>query len=508
MASDSGVVQAQLKSPLVNVLTGRTFVEEDQDPGGEFDMSKLMTIDEEAIAAAFQFDESKLSIDPSSLNFGAAGLPPMNLDPSQLPELELGDLMGDLDLGLGNIDINQIIAGIDLSGIDLGVTPEQMTQLASDLANGYAGYCATEAAPGACAADPEGTFQSFMDSPVGQQITADFEGLVGDAQMGLEEAQKEITAQLIAAISKAVQDQIAANAPAMEAQIQAAMTAYMAKAMAVMGKQIEAQLGTALQAQIASSIGTAMAGIADNMSAAMNIDPQMFMDAMKFNFSEEELTQLVMGMMATESTSFDSNMSKFGWADFDRPSSIDIFPKDFESKEQIIAILDQYNEDMEAQGKDDKVITFTDLVGTLMSSVTTIINVVSYVLVAFVAISLVVSSIMIGVITYISVLERKKEIGILRSIGASKKDIRRVFNAETLIVGFVAGVIGIGVTLLLTIPVNAIVYAKWGISGVATLPWQAGVILVVISMGLTYLAGLIPASAASRKDPVEALRSE
>jgi ABC-type antimicrobial peptide transport system permease subunit len=163
---------------------------------------------------------------------------------------------------------------------------------------------------------------------------------------------------------------------------------------------------------------------------------------------------------------------------------------------------------MKAAGEDSKVITYTDLVGAMMSSVTSIVNVVSYVLVAFVAISLVVSSIMIGVITYISVLERKKEIGILRSIGASKRDIRWVFNAETLIVGFVAGVLGIAVTLILTIPANMIVYNKLGISNVAQLPWNAALILVAISMALTFLAGLIPASAASRKDPVEALRSE
>lgn len=163
---------------------------------------------------------------------------------------------------------------------------------------------------------------------------------------------------------------------------------------------------------------------------------------------------------------------------------------------------------MEAAGQEDKAITYTDIVGTLMSSVTTIIDVVTYVLTAFVAISLVVSSIMIGVITYISVLERKKEIGILRSIGASKRDIRRVFNAETVIVGLVAGLMGIGVTLLLTIPANAVVDARYHIANVAQLPWVAGVALVGISMGLTFLAGLLPSSAASRSDPVEALRSE
>lgn len=507
-AAATEVVQAQLASPKVNVLTGRTFAEEESDPRGGFDMEKLMTVDEEAIAAAFQFDESKLSIDPSALDFSGMGLPQMSLDPSQLPELEMGDLMGDLDMGLDSIDIDQIIAGVDLGGIDLGITPEQVGALGQSLAEGYVAFCATTATPEACATDPEGTFQQFLDSPEGKQITQDFQDLTEDAQAGIEKAQQEIVAQLIAGISKAVEKQVAANAGAMQAQIQSAMGQYMAQAMTAMGSQIEAQLVPALEAQIAGSIGNAMSSLADNMADAMSIDQQAFMDAFKFNLSDEELAQLIATMMTTERTSFDSNMAKFGWADFDRPHSIDIYPKDFEGKAQIVKILDQYNQDMKDQGQEEKVITYTDLVGALMSSVTTIVNVVSYVLVAFVSISLIVSSIMIGVITYISVLERRKEIGILRSIGASKKDIRRVFNAETLIVGFVAGVIGIGVTLLLTIPANAIVYSRWGISGVAVLPWQAGVALVAISMGLTYLAGLIPASAASRKDPVEALRSE
>jgi ABC-type antimicrobial peptide transport system permease subunit len=240
----------------------------------------------------------------------------------------------------------------------------------------------------------------------------------------------------------------------------------------------------------------------------MDINEDQFLEAFSLNMSEEELAELMMSMMVTEQSTYDGNLSKLGYASLDRPSTIDIYPKDFESKEQIISILDNYNERMERSGDDDRVITYTDLVGTLMSSVTTIVNVVSYVLIAFVSISLVVSSIMIGVITYISVLERKKEIGILRSIGASKRDIRRVFNAETLIVGFVAGVIGIVITVLLTLPTNAIVNANFGVAQVAQLPWQAGAILVAISVGLTVLAGLIPSSAASRKDPVEALRSE
>ena len=209
--------------------------------------------------------------------------------------------------------------------------------------------------------------------------------------------------------------------------------------------------------------------------------------------------------MSTEQSSYDSNMKKFGWADYAKPASIDIYPKDFESKQSVIDILDGYNDKMNATGDEDKVVSYTDIVGALMSSVTTIVNMISYV---FVAISLVVSSIMIGIITYISVLERKKEIGILRSIGASKSDISRVFNAETIIVGFAAGVIGIGLTALACIPANAIVYSLFNVENVAILPWQAAIALVGISVLLTFLAGLIPSSAAAKKDPVEALRSE
>lgn len=506
IASNSGVVKAQKQSPKTNVLTGRTFVEEERDPGGGFDMDKLMTIDEEAIAAAFKFDESALSIDPSMLDFTGMGLPQMTIDPSTLPQLDIGQVMGDLSLDMSDIDIEQVLAGIDLSGIDLGVTSEQVTELGQAFAEGYIAFCTDPAND--CVSDAQGSFDAFLTSPEGEQTRDDFLGLQEDLEGGLTAAQKEITKQITDAMGKAVQAQIAANAGTIQAQMQSVMAGYMSQAMGAIGGQIEAQLLPALQAQIAGSLQQAMGSFADNMAGAMSIDQEAFKNAFKFNLSEEELAQVMMTMMTTERTSFDANMAKFGWADLQKPFQIDIYPKSFEDKEQVLSILDDYNQTMKDQGDEDRVITYTDMVGTLMSSVTTIVNVVSYVLVAFVAISLVVSSIMIGVITYISVLERRKEIGILRSIGASKKNIRTVFNAETLIVGFVAGVIGIGATLLLTIPANAFVAGRWGIHGVAVLPWQAGVILVLISMGLTYLAGLIPSSAASRKDPVEALRSE
>lgn len=225
-----------------------------------------------------------------------------------------------------------------------------------------------------------------------------------------------------------------------------------------------------------------------------------------FGMSDEKILEAFASAMKAPSTenTYEGNLRKLGVADVDSPSSINIYPRDFEAKDQITAIIARYNESCSEENK----LTYTDYVGLLMSSVTTIINAISYILIAFVAISLVVSSIMIGIITYISVLERTKEIGILRAIGASKKDISRVFNAETLIIGFSAGLLGIAVTLILLIPINAIILNLTDISGIAQLPPMAGVILVGISMVLTLIAGLLPSRVAAKKDPVVALRTE
>ena len=226
------------------------------------------------------------------------------------------------------------------------------------------------------------------------------------------------------------------------------------------------------------------------------------------SLSQEELTQVMATYSQNNSATYENNLKKLGIVDLDNPSSINIYPKDFKSKEEIINIIENYNEQKIKEGKEEDVINYTDIVGVMMNSVSTIIDVISYILIAFVAISLVVSSIMIGIITYISVLERTKEIGILRSIGASKKDISRVFNAETFIVGITAGLLGIGITILLTLPINAIIKQLADISNAARLPMAGGIILVIISVILTMIAGLIPAKIAANKDPVEALRTE
>lgn len=224
--------------------------------------------------------------------------------------------------------------------------------------------------------------------------------------------------------------------------------------------------------------------------------------------SSEQIAEMMEVYSANKEASYEKNMKKLGAVNLEEPSSINIYPKNFESKDKITEAIEEYNQLQKKEQKEENVINYTDMIGIMMKSVSQIIDTISYVLIAFVAISLIVSSIMIGIITYISVLERTKEIGILRAIGASKKDISRVFNAETFIVGFISGLLGIGITVLLTIPINSLIYTLAGVTVTAMVPPVAGVVLVIISMVLTIIAGLIPAKLASKKDPVEALRTE
>ena len=267
-------------------------------------------------------------------------------------------------------------------------------------------------------------------------------------------------------------------------------------------------ISKSLQQQINVQITKQMDNLAYSMQDAIKIDTSAFAKAIKMNMNEEELTELMMSLMTSEVSSYDGNLKSLGYVDFNKPSAINIYPKDFENKQNVINILDKYNNDIK-NVDEDKVISYTDYVGTLMSSVTDIINVISYVLIAFVAISLIVSSIMIGVITYISVLERKKEIGILRAIGASKRNISQVFNAETFIIGLLAGVLGIVITLLLLIPGNTLIHEIAGNTSVsAALPIGGAFILIILSVILTMIGGLIPSKKAAQEDPVTALRSE
>ena len=244
----------------------------------------------------------------------------------------------------------------------------------------------------------------------------------------------------------------------------------------------------------------------DTAAIIQNLSPEQ--QQYMAELSDEERMELLQQYATESDATYEDNLAKLGVSDLNKPTSISIYPKDFESKESIKEIITTYNDGVTAAGDEDLVIKYTDMVGTMMSSVTTIINAISYILIAFVAISLIVSSIMIGIITYISVMERKKEIGILRSIGASKRDVSSVFNAETLIIGFSAGVLGILVSEAIILGANALIEKYLDIANAAILPWEAALVLVALSMLLAFIAGLIPSSAASKKDPVEALRSE
>jgi ABC-type antimicrobial peptide transport system permease subunit len=265
---------------------------------------------------------------------------------------------------------------------------------------------------------------------------------------------------------------------------------------------------TAFTTQLTLGLNQTMGQLSSSLSDAFSFDADSFGKAFQFNMSQEDFTQLIMSMMRRQLKTYEGNLTLLGYASHDKPSTISIYPRDFASKQVVIDILDGYNNKMKLTGHDDRVIVYTDYVGALMGSVTDIIDMITAVLVAFVAISLIVSSIMIGIVTYISVLERKKEIGILRSIGASKRDVGNVFNAETLIIGFTAGLIGIVLTALLCFPANWIVEAAIDVRNIAILPLVPSLVLIVISCVLSFVAGLIPSAAASRRDPVEALRSE
>lgn len=263
-----------------------------------------------------------------------------------------------------------------------------------------------------------------------------------------------------------------------------------------------------MQKNILTEVGNLTNNLVSKFSNAFNVDQNKIAKAFKFNLNEDELKRLMSSMMTKSESSYSNNLINLGYQDLDEPTMISFYFNSFDSKENFIKYLDNYNEKMKNSGEDDKEIKYTDTTGILMSSVKKVVNTVSYVLIAFVSISLVVSSIMIAIITYISVLERTKEIGILRAVGASKSDISHVFNAETFIEGLISGLFGIGITLLLCIPINIIIEHLINVSGLATLPFNGAFLLVILSVVLTLIAGIIPSRMASRRDPVEALRTE
>ena len=410
------------------------------------------------------------------------------------------------------------------NSVTVNITTKQIQDLLlQDVVAAYPEYARNNSLP-----DPAnlGTyFLEYMQTEDGQNrlmnglmTLVDTSEVQTQFSQAMETYMKAMMTSFTDAITKGIESKFTEIMEQVEKQltkgIQTAMEQMMGNISSGMQEAMQSVMAS-VSSSLTSAMSQAMSGLGGlgssmgNMEDALSIDPEAFAKAIQMNMNEDDLSELMMSLLSSENASYDGNLKKLGYADLNVPGGINIYPKDFESKSEIVGILDQYNADMEAAGEDEKVITYTDLVGTLMSSVTDIVNIISYVLVAFVAISLVVSSIMIGVITYISVLERKKEIGILRAIGASRHNVSQVFNAETFIIGFCAGAMGIGITLLLLIPANSIIRSLAdGVNVKAALPPVAAVVLIGLSVVLTLLGGLIPSRKAAKSDPVTALRTD
>lgn len=486
-AADSQIVREQLAHPETDVFTGKTFDELQGEAKQGVDLGSMFSVDEAALKSAFSFDTSVLS--------GVAG----GMDPSCLDLSEL-----DIDLsGVGkDIDFSDIMSKApapDFSGVfdGLELTPEQMQQVGALANQLFTGFMQSEQFKALTPEDLKdasklaAAFSTYLESDTAaQQILAQLKAPGGDA----------LAERLQQAMTDYVQKQLAP---------------YLQQALDQMMKSISDQIATTVSTQLKAGaaglmgqMATQMSSSFANLASAMRVDASAFARAIHFNMDAEDLSSLMMSYAKASQLTYDDNLTTLGYADEADPISVKIFPRDFEAKERVLDHIDAYNKQVKAAGHDEQAISYTDYMGIIMGSVTDIVNTISLVLIAFVSISLVVSSIMIGIITYISVLERKKEIGILRAIGASKRNVANVFNAETFIEGLIAGVFAIVVVVLVSFPVNTWALAAKQVPNLMSLPVQDALVLIAISVLLTVVAGLLPARSASKKDPVEALRSE
>lgn len=441
-----------------------------------------------------------------------------------ITQTDVASILAFLSQGEIQQQIKEEAENLVKNSVTVNITTKQIRDLLmQDVVAAYPEYARNNSLP-----DPANLgiyFLEYMQTEDGQNrlmnglmTLVDTSEVQTQFSQAMETYMKAMMTSFTDAIAKGIESKFTEIMEQVEKQltkgIQTAMEQMMGNISSGMQEAMQSVM-TSVSSSLTSAMSQAMSGLGGlgsgmgNMEDALSINPEAFAKAIQMNMNEDDLSELMMSLLSSENSSYDGNLKKLGYADLNVPGGINIYPKDFESKSEIVGILDQYNADMEAAGEDEKVITYTDLVGTLMSSVTNIVNIISYVLVAFVAISLVVSSIMIGVITYISVLERKKEIGILRAIGASRHNVSQVFNAETFIIGFCAGAMGIGITLLLLIPANSIIRSLAdGVNVKAALPPVAAVVLIGLSVVLTLLGGLIPSRKAAKSDPVTALRTD
>lgn len=477
---DADIVKQQLADPDVDVFTGKTFEALKEENGASLDMSKLFSINQSMLASAFKFDASKLQ--------KAFGMSPLaNIDYSKaLSKVNTTSLaqnmMSDIMQELAEFPAYLQQQNITLTPAEQSMITTETSQLIATLLAGYPAFASDYGTnhPGAAQSEIITAYLSSTNSRTAISSTA-----------------TRIAQNL--------------NRSDLRGTIERALTNYMQGRMAkIMGRfmnQVMTEMQKQLGAQISS--GATMNGdMASAMKSAFSVNPSAFAKAFSLNMDETQMAALFSQFMNNGIVTYDSNLKKMGYADKSNPESISIYPSSFERKDKVIEGIDSYNARMKRSGRKSRVITYTDIMGTLMSSVTDIINMISYVLMAFISVSLIVSSIMIGIITYISVLERRKEIGILRAMGASKRNIANIFNAETFIEGLLSGVFAILFVYLVSIPINAVVLSSFNVERIMRLPIGAALVLIGISVFLTYIAGLIPSRSASKRDPVEALRSE
>ncbi len=444
-AENYDIVKQQIDNPEINVFTGKRFDEEvELAPEDMFSLEDFISIDQSKIQQSFNFDVSAINIDFSDFD--------INLDDVSLPSLQLEVL------------IENIATQISAPVAEVG---NILTTVLED-------------------------FVKFQEE---QQVTS-LEKWVENFQVYInsEEVQTNLI-QLFESIS-------------VDGQIAQKITEVVQNYFDTYASEAFSEIMNTVTKDFTNQIDSTMSNLSSSIQNAVSIDTNLLAQAFQFNIEEDEIFNLIRSLGERGQVSQTSNLNSLGYRDINDPTQINLYPKDFTTKEGVVNFIDDYNLEMQESFQEDKVVKYTDFVAAILSSVTTVITTISYALVAFVAISLIVSSIMIGVITYVSVLERIKEIGILRAIGASKKDIRRVFNAETVIIGFIAGTFGIFVTYLISIVANIIVYNKFNIENIIYVQASAAIVLIIISMVLSFISGLIPSSTAANKNPVEALRSE
>ena len=487
-AADSQIVQEQLDHPETDVFTGKTFDELQGEAKQGVDLGSMFSVDEAALKSAFSFDSSALS------GVAGGGIDLSDVDLSGL-DIDLSDVGKDIDFS----DIMAKAPTPDFSGVfdGLELTPDQMQQV---------GTLANQLFEGFLRSDQFRTL-SPEDLKDASKLAAAF-----SAYLEHDTAAQQYLAQLKALGGDALAERLQ---QAMTDYVQKQLAPYLQQAMDQVMKSISEQIASTVSSQLKAGaaglmdqMATQMSSSFANLASAMRVDASAFARAIHFNMDAEDLSSLMMSYAKASKLTYDNNLTTLGYADEADPISVKIFPRDFEAKERVLDHIDAYNKQVKAAGHDDRAISYTDYMGIIMGSVTDIVNTISLVLIAFVSISLVVSSIMIGIITYISVLERKKEIGILRAIGASKRNVANVFNAETFIEGLIAGVFAIVVVVLVSFPVNAWALTAKQVPNLMSLPVQDALVLIAISVLLTVVAGLLPARSASKKDPVEALRSE